>query len=301
MSRAHGTYTIENIHVKESKLYAVCKMGGVLGSHTEGTLSMSNCSVDNCIIQNYKPNVPNYYVLGTDAQPWMTLSSFYINLLQWWYTNGEAGGLIGFLQSKDADIDGCSVTNTQINCVGVEDKDVIANVYSSRNFNTSDPFNSTSSKILAKGKTTIAGRHVNQFIGDVVSYRDEGGSDYVVDITNYTVSGNTYNGDSASSTTSYSHKYATNKYCEVVGCAYYIGLDLTIAKVVDLGHMKYCAGEISFSSKDGKSSGSFTEDVGSGSNIAWTGGDFSVTKTNLFSQNIYGEYPSEPTRIDPEY
>lgn len=296
MSRAHGTYTVENIHVKESKLYAACKMGGVIGSHTEGTLSMSNCSVDNCIIQNYKPNVPNYYVLGNDAEPWMTISlgilgTYYVNLLQWWYTNGEAGGLIGFLQSKEVNIDSCSVTNTAINCEGVDNKEVIANVYSSRSFKTSDPFNKNSI-YYAQGKTVIAGRHVNQFIGDVVSYRAENGSDYVTNITNYTVSDNTYNGTSANSTNSNSHKYATNKYCEVVGCAYYIGLDITILNKTK--HLKNYAGEIKFNSKDGASSGSFTEEEGDGNDIAWTGGDFSIT-------TLQTTYPSEPTRIDPEY
>ena len=300
------SYTIDNIHVKDSKLYAVCKMGGVIGQSTYTKLYMSNCSVDNCIIQNYQPNVPNYYVLGTDAEPWMKMSlgfmgTYYVNLLQWWYTNGEAGGLIGFLKAYDADIDKCSVTNTQINCIGQPDKNVIANVYNSKNFKTTDPF-STSSKTRIKGLTTIAGRHVNQFIGDIVSERAEGGTNFTVDITNYTVSGNSYNGTSASSANTYNHQYDktgdsfgknSNLYCEVVGSAYYVGIDLNVS-FLEFGHMKYCAGNVSFSSLDEKQSGSFTEAVGDDNNIAWTGGNFSIYSGS-------DTYPSEPTRKDPIY
>lgn len=289
------SYTIENIHVKDSKLYAVCKMGGVIGQSRDTKLNMSYCTVDNCIIQNYKPNVPNYYVLGNDTQPYMTKSSYYINLLQWWYTNGEVGGLIGFLQDYDADIDNCSVTNTQINCTGEPNKDVVANVYSSKQFDSKNLWK-TGKNITAKGKTTIAGRHVNQFIGDVVSYRAEGGSNYTTNITNYTVSGNNYNGILAESTNDNNHKFNNDQYCEVVGCAYYIGLDLKVTGI-NLGHMKYCAGEVTFSSKNGTQQGSFTEASGDGENIAWIGGNFSL----IFSFFPKSEYPSEPTRKDPEY
>lgn len=302
------SYTIDNIHVKDSKLYAVCKMGGIIGQSVDTKLYMSNCSVDNCIIQNYKPNVPNYYVLGDDSQPWMVKSSLYINLLQWWYTNGEAGGLIGFLQNSDSDIDNCSVTNTQINCSGQDNKTVVANVYSEKQFDKNNLWKANKS-ITAKGETTIAGRHVNQFIGDVVSYSStEGGTNYTVDITNYTVSGNSYNGTLAESTNKYNHqydksgdKYGTNAnlYCEVVGCAYYIGLDIIVIGQ-NLGHLKYYAGNVAFSSKDGQTNGSFTEASGEGDNIniAWTGGNFKITGALW---GVKSEYPTEPARKDPEY
>ena len=302
------SYTIDNIHVKDSKLYAVCKMGGIIGQSVDTKLYMSNCSVDNCIIQNYKPNVPNYYVLGDDSQPWMVKGSLYINLLQWWYTNGEAGGLIGFLQNSDSDIDNCSVTNTQINCSGQDNKTVVANVYSENQFDSNNLWKANKT-ITAKGETTIAGRHVNQFIGDVVSYSStEGGTNYTVDITNYTVSGNSYNGTLAESTNKYNHqydksgdKYGTNAnlYCEVVGCAYYIGLDIIVIGQ-NLGHLKYYAGNVAFSSKDGQTNGSFTEASGEGDNIniAWTGGNFKITGALLF---VRSEYPTEPARKDPEY
>lgn len=305
------SYTIDNVHVKDSKLYAVCKMGGVIGQSVSTKLYMSNCSVDNCTIQNYRPNVPNYYVLGDDKTPWTTRAGFYVNLLQWWYTNGEAGGLIGFLQDYDADIDNCSVTNCKINCVGQPDKNVIANVYSNSQFNSKTPW-STSVKVSAKGQTTIAGRHVNQFIGDVVSYRSASdGTDYTVDITNYMVSGNSYNGTAASNTNAYNHQYDktgddygtdNNLYCEVVGSCYYIGLDLVIANLINFGHMKYYAGEINFSSKDGKTKGYITEAVGDDNDIAWTGGNFGITAINITGLlKVYAEYPSEPARKDPVY
>ena len=199
------------------------------------------------------------------------------------------------MQDYDADIDNCSVTNTQINCTGEPNKDVVANVYSSKQFDSKNLWQ-TGKRITAKGKTTIAGRHVNQFIGDVVSYRAEGGSNYTTNITNYTVSGNNYNGILAESTNDNNHKFNNDQYCEVVGCAYYIGLDLKVT-VINLGHMKYYAGEVTFSSKNGTQQGSFTEASGDGENIAWIGGNFSL----IFSLSPKSEYPSEPTRKDPEY
>lgn len=283
-----GNYTINNVHVSSGKVYAVCKMGGLIG-RVGGVMNMDNCSVDNYLLENYCPYVPNYYRI-----PPTTILGFTVHGLQWWYTNGECGGLIGFIQSTETNIRNCSVTNSRINCEGQPNKEVVANVWNTSDFNNNPEF--TSGKNLAgKANTIIAGRHVNQFVGDVVSQRAEGGSNYNVTISDYTVSGNSYNGVAASSTNAYSHQYKTNTYCEVVGCAYYVGVDVNILGVKK--HVYYCAGSLTFNKK-GSAATTITETVDNGNDKSWTGGDFydiEIPKWYIFYM-VYpkSEYPSAP-------
>ena len=151
---------------------------------------MNNCSVDKHIIENYEANIINWYPMA------MSVSSFTVYVNGSWYTQGECGGLIGFIQSTSASIKKCSVTNTDLKCYGQPDKDVKAGVYSSwTDIKTagSDPGKGA----IATGKTIIAGRHINQFIGDVVSARTEsdansGKNTYTVRIEDYYVNGNMY-------------------------------------------------------------------------------------------------------------
>ena len=292
VSGAGTKYTAENIHVKSSTVDAVCKMGGIIGRATANDFDMIDCSVDNCTIKNYNPNVPNYYEI-----PKKELLSYIVNGLQWWHTPGEAGGLIGFVNAQYADIASCSVTNTNIWCVGQDNKIVTANVWytDSRwyaNYNENKPYENNK-KIFATGETIIAGRHFNQFIGDIVSNRTEGGSNYVVNITDYTVKGNYYtesNGNKvlAKDTNKYNHVYSSVN-CEVVGCPYYVGVDINIAGLLTLGHVMYYAGEVNFSAKEtdctsASTSGKITEDAKNGDNKDWIGGDFRNYKIRgLFS------------------
>lgn len=188
VSSAGGTYNISNVHVSFGHVMAVCKIGGVIGRVT-GVLNMSNCSVHNHTVENWEANIINWYPMAMPLSDWMV----YIN--QSWYTQGECGGLIGFIKSMSATIDNCSVTDTDIDCFGQPDKQVTAGVYMSgwtsieaAGFNPGGTI---------KGYTVIAGRHVNQFIGDVVSERTESRantSDYTVTIKDYYVSGNKYFG-----------------------------------------------------------------------------------------------------------
>lgn len=306
----YGTYTVENVHARNGKVYAVCKMGGLVGAEWASTFKMTGCSVDNYTIENYAPGVPNYYTLPSPGYMDMYLQQFQdnsvtnaalaimgihkipeygrVNLLQWWYTQGEAGGLIGFVKSSQATIDNCSVTNTKINCEGQPNKPAVANVWDKNDFDVNNPFVS-GKKIFAKGSTDIAGRHVNQFIGDVVSARSsETGTDYVVTISDYEVSGNSYNGTTASSTNQYSHNYATNAYCEVVGCAYYVGVDVGLGSIT-LKHVNDYAGTLIFNAK-GSASVTITEAAGKGNEISWTGGSFSDMEYQQGRDKIGGSW-----------
>ena len=317
VSHSGGTYTVSNVHVKNGKVYAVCKMGGLVGYVGSTSFTMTDCSVDGYTVENYEPGIPNYYTLPRLYE--LNLSSVsnmsfitqvfqvgkipntaIVNCLQWWYTNGECGGLIGFIKSPSANIDNCSVTNTEINCVGQPNKPVVANVWDKADFKSDEPYRS-GVKIFAKGNTDIAGRHVNQFIGDVVSERKEGGTNYNITISDYVVDGNTYFGADASSAYQYNHNYASGKYCEVVGCAYYVGVDVKLFNI-DLTHVNDCAGTLTFNPLNGGTV-TVTEDVKQGNNMSWVGGSFTDAE---YKQKNSGSWlrPSWSYNVDsffPQY
>lgn len=165
---------------------------------------MYNCSVDNHIVENYEANIINWYPME------MTVSSFTVYVNGSWYTQGECGGLIGYIQSTSALINKCSVTNTDMRCYGQPDKDVKAGVFTSwTDIKTAGP--DPGKNAFATGKTLIAGRHVNQFIGDIVSARTESDVNnnkdtYTVEIRDYYVNGNMYHSSPVTNPTSISLK-----------------------------------------------------------------------------------------------
>ena len=285
---ASGTYTASNVTVRNSKVRGVCKVGGLIGVASAGSTTISNCSVEGSIVENYDPKVANYYKMET------TSSGMVIDGLQWWYTAGECGGLIGFLNAKNATISNCSVTNTQINCTGQPNKDVVANIWSESAW-TAGAYKSGVS-IKGNATTTIAGRHVNQFIGDIRSLRTEAqveanSGEYTTIISNYTVSGNSYNGVSADSTNAYNHEYASGAYCPVVGCAYYTGVDVNMILNI---HVSHCAGTLNFNANGGETT-TLTEGIGSGNNMSWFGGNSKNVNIGIISNKGTSYYPAAPT------
>ena len=283
----NGTYTASNIHVRNSKVRGVCKIGGLIGTVTATTATIDNCSVEGSIVENYDPKVVNYYKM----QKSIASDSYIVEGLQWWYTTGECGGLIGFVASKTANITNCSVTNTQINCSGQPNKKVYGNIWSASSFVEGAYTNGAD--ITGYAETTIAGRHVNQFIGDLRSQRTSASSsDYTTTISDYTVSGNTYNGVAADGANDYNHNYASGQYCPIVGCVYYTGVDvkLTIVPVILVieTHVQQYAGTFTFN-ENGGSSITLTEAEGEGNNMNWFGGDCTA------SLGGKSQYPAAPT------
>lgn len=288
ISRAEGTYTATNLHIRKSRVLGVCKIGGLIGSCRGGSTVavIDNCSVDGSTVENYDPMVVNYYKMtkNMSVNILITTLDLVVEGLQWWYTAGECGGLIGFLHAKTATVSNCSVTNSAINCTGQPNKDVIANVWKKSSY-TAGAYKSGSS-VYGTAVTTIAGRHVNQFVGDLRSSRTEtqannGTGEYTTVISDYTVSGNTYNGVSADGANDHNHNYASGKYCEVVGCAYYTGVDILTS------HVSECAGTFTFNAKGGAST-TLTEAVGKGDNMGWFGGNGSINMGGKSS------YPAAP-------
>ena len=280
----YTTYTISNVHARDGKVRGVCKVGGLVGA-MRGEITMDNCSVDNYVVENYDPQVANYYIMTKS----IASNSYMVEGLQWWYTAGECGGLIGFLEAHYAEITNCAVTNTQINCVGQPNKEVYANVWKASDYVAGAYTNGSS--LFGSATTHIAGRHINQFIGDIRSRRTEsqqtnGTGEYTNKIINYTVSGNTYNGVAAESTNVYNHNYASGKYCDAVGCAYYTGVDINL--IIASSHVSECAGTLIFQPKGGTET-TLTEAIGKGNNMDWYGGDGSIS---MWNQKSY--YPEAP-------
>ena len=102
-SNLEGTYTMENVHAVDGRLYGVNKMGGLLGRLCAES-NISNSSVSNYHIENYEVDAPEDVGLGITFCP-----------------QGEIGGMIGFIQSNVTMSD-CTVTNTEINATGQADK-----------------------------------------------------------------------------------------------------------------------------------------------------------------------------------
>ena len=283
-ANGYSDYHVSNVHVKSSKVRGVCKVGGLIGA-CRGQVYIDNCSVDNSVVENYDPQVANYYIMTKS----LASGSYMVEGLQWWYTAGECGGLIGFLEAHYAEITNCAVTNTQINCVGQPNKEVYANVWKASDYVAGAYTNGSS--LFGSATTHIAGRHINQFIGDIRSRRTEsqqtnGTGEYTNKIINYTVSGNTYNGVAAESTNDYNHNYASGKYCDAVGCAYYTGVDINL--IIASSHVSECAGTLIFQPKGGTET-TLTEAIGKGNNMDWYGGDGSIS---MWSQKSY--YPEAP-------
>ena len=130
-----GTYTMENVHAYDGKLYGVNKMGGLLG-RVYATATIKDCSVNGYYIENYEVN-DKPEVFEKEVDVFITT----ITVKATFYPQGEIGGMIGFIQAK-ANVSNCHVYNTEIKATGQKDnKDY---------------------KVV-----TIPGRHIGTVIGDI--------------------------------------------------------------------------------------------------------------------------------------
>jgi len=218
-----GTYTVSNIHCYDGKIDGVCKMGGLLGG-SWATLTVDNCSVENYYIQNHEVNCINKYYKEAASGAVTCEAEF--------YTEGECGGLIGFI-CKNSTVSNCSVNNTKIKCYGQKDQNV--------------SFDGSLGGLL--GTMLIPGRHVNQFIGDIRTQSSDENNPVTVDIVEPVVSGNIYVGsgymydkknddtelsadDSRATTYDYNHSWSSTS-TPYVGCAYYVGASVLSAHMGD--------------------------------------------------------------------
>lgn len=228
-----STQTMSNIQIYNSKLYAVCKMGGLVGRVHAGSFTCNGCVVDNCELENYNAKDDDVFDVGG------TMGSITAKTSAVFGTSGEAGGLIGFI-NVSANITGCSVSNTKINCFGQRDQEVKINATLSN------------SDVGTHGYFLVAGRHVNQFIGDIRTIYTN--TSIVIDgcsVTNNQYGNNSVNGDNGHLSNQHNNHFykftRTNTFKKVnsgifpdnnitfvytvtahtpfVGCVYYVGID----------------------------------------------------------------------------
>ncbi len=199
-----GNYTLTNVHVEGGNIYAVNKIGGILGYVATSNITATNCTVRGLTIENYE-------VLIKD--PIFQIRDYVIGF----YPHGEVGGLFGFVASN-AKIENCHVSESTFKCVGVKE-------------------------MLWFSDSKIPGRHVNHFIGDIRTTKGQKIEILDCTATNNEYLGQEYsNYESESKGTNFSWYYVLkdrasnselissctytyNKISpeiELVGCCYYI-------------------------------------------------------------------------------
>lgn len=170
-----GTYTSDNIKIVGGNMFAICKTGGLYGRLTTGTFNVSNCSVDGMTIRNYDSGFKEDFLNADFGAGTMTIE---------FESDGEIGGLIGFITGANTTITNCSVKNCNFYCTGETDWEL--NLF----------------LIAAK----VPGRHINPFIGDIRTTAGE-----TVLINNYTISNNNMH---TSETSLHGEKFMNHKYKE---------------------------------------------------------------------------------------
>lgn len=192
---------MENVHAYGGKLYGVNKMGGLLGRLAAETSTIKNCSVTGYEIKNYEVNdkPEDFAKIATDKGYYCSECVF--------YPHGEIGGLIGFISSNST-ISDCSVVNTVIDAKGQVAKSPRIGLNS-----------------LLAVNVTIAGRYVNDFIGNIRTPNKE-----KVTIANVLTDGNSYARDS----------WKHSDKCSIVGGIYYVQV------LDDKGSVTYNGQSISF-------------------------------------------------------
>lgn len=150
-SSAEATYTMENIHVYNSRVFALQGIG-ILTAHFRGR--MDNCSVNNCYIENY-PCEDHLEPFSHKA----TLSGGEVTVSTAFYSYGEVGGLSGMLFDQ-AEVTDSHVRGTTILAWGQEDQEATI---------TGEGTLGKLAAVAASamGYYLVPGRHVGTMFGDV--------------------------------------------------------------------------------------------------------------------------------------
>lgn len=199
-------YTMENIHVYESRVFALQGLG-ILASHFEG--NMKNCTVNDCYIENWKceNNLEPYTHVAEIGGGNVTVSAGF-------YSYGEVGGLCGMIMGA-SDLSDCHVRRTKIHAYGQDDKNASitgVGVLGSLAAATAE----------SMGYFLVPGRHVSTLIGDIRTMNGE-----TIKITGCTVDKETV--------CTPRMFYHSNK-ARFIGQAYFIDFMDTEGKVVVDGH-----------------------------------------------------------------
>ena len=149
VSNVDATYTMENVHAWDCKVFALQKIG-TLGARIAGTSTLKNNTVNNCYIENYECMISERFTSGKK-----TISKWTVEVYADFYPHGEVGGMYGFIQGTSTLTD-CKVSGTSIYAFGQDDKNA-----------TIDGSTAAKLGIAFLGYYKVPGRHVSTFIGNI--------------------------------------------------------------------------------------------------------------------------------------
>ncbi|MBO5709749.1 MAG: FimB/Mfa2 family fimbrial subunit [Bacteroidales bacterium] len=148
-SNAGGkSYTMQNVNAYDCKVFGVQKIGTLVSNLSASKSNISGCNVERSYIENYEVFIDELFTGSFEYQ------GFSVTASQSFYPHGEVGGLIGFV-SGNASIEKCSVSESEINCYGLDD--IAADISPSAVERLLDVI----------GYYFVPGRHVSSFIGDI--------------------------------------------------------------------------------------------------------------------------------------
>ena len=156
VSNVDATYTMENVHAYDCKVFALQKIG-TLGARISGTSTLKNNSVNNCYVENYECNISERFTSGIIdySVSYFGITATVKEVYASFFPHGEVGGMYGFIQGNSS-LTGCKVNNTIVHAYGQDDKDATIN-------------GNTIAKlgIGLLGYYRVPGRHVSTMIGNI--------------------------------------------------------------------------------------------------------------------------------------
>ncbi len=156
VSNVDATYTMENVHAYDCKVFALQKIG-TLGARISGTSTLKNNSVNNCYIENYECNISERFTSGpiNYSVTYFGMTATVKEVYASFYPHGEVGGMFGFIQGNSS-LTSCKVNNTIVHAYGQDDKDA-----------TIDGNTIAKLGIALLGYYRVPGRHVSTMIGNI--------------------------------------------------------------------------------------------------------------------------------------
>ena len=149
VSNVAATYTMQNVHAYDCKVFALQKIG-TLAARISGTSILKNNSVNNCYVENYECKISERFTSGKK-----TISRWTVEVYADFYPHGEVGGMYGFIQDKST-LTNCKVNSTTVHAFGQDDK-----------MATVDGSLAAKAGIALLGYYKVPGRHVSTMIGNI--------------------------------------------------------------------------------------------------------------------------------------
>lgn len=154
VSNVDAAYTMNNIHAYDCRVFALQKVG-TLGARINGTSTITNCTVNNCYVENYQCMINERFESGAKEMYGVKIKNVYADF----YPHGEVGGMFGFIQGTST-ITNCHVNNTTVYAFGQDDK--------SATIQGDGFFGYIAAGVLSgAGYYLVPGRHVSTMIGNI--------------------------------------------------------------------------------------------------------------------------------------